>query len=244
MELRGTFEVYSLAEQTEWRFISEAEFATLSRPLRAELVRSQLALGRSRIESVRAWPSLPQLSIRDQADGHRFVWWPSMLRGREEEVLIPYVEEGRRPSRHREVPEHVWRNIAELLPGARTVGGTFPQRSGPNCFGAVMAAGGHSGADEVWMQREPFEAWLESRTKVGGRDASPGTVLVWRSRDGLVQHAAVTLGEGWALHKPSEGWMSPTKVLSVVEVLSSSRARGRYLSRRTLTDAEGGGRRN
>ena len=234
MELRGTFEVYSLAEHTEWRFISAVEFATLSRPLRAQLVRSQFVLGRSRTESVRAWPSLLELGIRDQADGHRFVWWPSMLRGREEEVLIPYVEEGRRPSRHREVPELVWRNIAALLPGARRIGGTFPQRSGPNCFGAVMAAGGRSGADEVWMQRDPFEAWLESRTKAGGRDASPGTVLVWRSRDGLVQHAAVTLGEGWALHKPSEGWMSPTKVLTVAEVHSSARVRGRYLTRRTL----------
>ena len=239
MELRGTFEVYALADDVEWRLISATEFATLSRPLRSELVRSQFVLGRSRTESVRAWPSLVHLGIRDQADGHRFVWWPWMLKGREEEVLIPYVEEGRRPSRHREIPQHIWRDGGALLPGAKRIGGSFPQRSGPNCFGAVMAASGECGADEVWVQRDGFEAWLKSRTKSGGRDSVAGTILVWRSRDGLVQHAAVTLGEGWALHKPSEGWMSPTKVLSVAEVVRSSRARGRYLTRRTLTDSEG-----
>lgn len=27
--------------------------------------------------------------------------------------------------------------------------------------------------------------------------------MVWRDRDGSVQHAAVTLDDGWALHKPS-----------------------------------------
>ena len=242
MELRGTFEIYSPAESTEWRFISAVEFANLSRSLRSQLVRSQFVLGRLRVESVRAWPSLLDLGIRNQADGYRFVWWPSMLTGREEEVLIPYVEEGRRPSRHREVSELLWRNIAELLPGARKIGGTFPQRSGPNCFGAVMAAAGQEGADEIWMQRDPFEEWLELRTRAGGRDDSPGTVLVWRSCDGLVQHAAVTLGEGWALHKPSEGWMSPTKVLTVPEVLSSARAGGRRLTRRTLSVVEGGPR--
>lgn len=242
MELRGTFEIYSLDQSTECRFIGADEFANLSRPLRAQLVRSQFVLGRSRVESVRAWPSLLNLGIRNQADGYRFVWWPSMLTGREEEVLIPYVEEGRRPSRHRDVPESLWGNIADLLPGARSIGGTFPQRSGPNCFGAVMAAAGQEGADEVWMQRDPFEAWLASRTRTGGRDDAPGTVLVWRSRDGLVQHAAVTLGEGWALHKPSEGWMSPTKVLTVPEVLSSARATGRRLTRRTLTVVEGNSR--
>ena len=239
MELESTFEIYSLDEHTAWHLISAEEFAALSRQLRAQLVRAQFALGRSRTESVRAWPSLRELGIRDQADGHRFVWWPSMLTGREEEVLIPYVEEGRRRSRHLEVSELVWRNIADLLPEARRIAGTFPQRGGPNCFGAVMMACGEAGADEVWMQREPFETWLATRTTTGGRDGDPGTVLVWRARSGLVQHAAVTLGEGWALHKPSQGWMSPTKVLTVAEVLNSARARGRYLTRRTLTGVGG-----
>lgn len=71
-------------------------------------------------------------------------------------------------------------------------------------------------------------------TRPGGRDDVAGTVLVWRSPDGLVQHAAVTLGGGWALHKPSQGWMSPTKVLTVDECKASSRAVARRLERRTI----------
>ena len=114
------------------------------------------------------------------------------------------------------------------------VAGRFPAHSGPNCFGAVLAAAGVDGADRVWMQREPFEAWLAEHTRPGGPDDGVGTVLVWRSRDGLVQHAAVTLGDGWALHKPSQGWMSPTKVLRVPEVKLSARTPGRLLHRHHL----------
>jgi len=59
-------------------------------------------------------------------------------------------------------------------------------------------------------------------------------VLVWRSLDGAAQHAAMTLGGGFALHKPSQGWMSPTKVLVVPEVKASARAVGRRLMRYRL----------
>lgn len=59
-------------------------------------------------------------------------------------------------------------------------------------------------------------------------------MLVWRSSTGLVQHAAVTLGGGWALHKPSQGWMSPVKVLAVAEVIGSARGADRRLSRRLM----------
>jgi hypothetical protein len=162
------------------------------------------------------------------------VWWPSLLEGREREVLVPFVEEGRRRSRHGEVSAGVWQEASRVLPGARELAGTFPLGSGPNCFGTVMGAAGVPGAAEQWMQREPFEEWLAAETRPGGRDEQPGTVLVWRSSSGLVQHAAVTVGDGWALHKPSQGWMSPTKVLTVGELLLSARARDRRLTRRSL----------
>lgn len=31
-----------------------------------------------------------------------------------------------------------WDDSASVVPGARAIAGTFPERSGPNCFGAVM----------------------------------------------------------------------------------------------------------
>ncbi|WP_415645845.1 hypothetical protein [Stackebrandtia soli] len=148
--------------------------------------------------------------------------------------VVRYVEDGRRPSRHTEVDVKTWSELAELLPKAASLAGTFPDGSGPNCFGTVMAASGVGGAERTWMQREPFEEWLAERTVPGGRDDEAGTVLVWRGADGLVQHAAVTLGGGWALHKPSQGWMSPTKVLRVGDVKLSSRTPGRYLHRNRM----------
>lgn len=153
--------------------------------------------------------------------------------------LVRYLEEGRRRSRHHEVEEGAWRDVREVLPGARRLAGSFPGRSGPNCFATVMAAAGVTGAEETWMLREPFEEWLAASTVRSGGDDQPGTVMVWRSPDGLVQHAAVVLGDGYALHKPSQGWQSPTKVLTAHEVKLSSRANGRRLHRHVLRAAAG-----
>jgi hypothetical protein len=231
-ELRDTFEVYGSAAAVVW--LDEATFAGLPRRHRAALVRAQVARQRGVVPSVRGWAGLLGRAARDQADGHRFVWWPSLLAGHEDRILTAYVSEGRRPSRHDEVPDATWAAASRLLPGARSLAGTFADRSGPNCFGTVMAAAGVPGADLVWMLREPFEQWLSETTRSGGCDGEPGTVLVWRSPDGLVQHAAVTIGDGWALHKPSQGWMSPRKALTVRDVLRSARAAGRRLERHTL----------
>lgn len=234
METRDTFEIYSLPDGIFCRGITYEEFMALPREDRAELVRAQRALGRSQVPSVRAWPFIRPLGTAKQADGHRFVWWPTLLKGLEHEVLIPYIEEGRRASRHHEVDEQVWAEATVLLPDARALAAKSPPGSGPNGFGTVMGAAGVSGAASVWMQREPFEEWLSDVTRLGGSDDAPGTVLVWRSSTGLVQHAAVTLGGGWALHKPSQGWMSPVKVLTVADVIGSARGADRRLSRRLM----------
>ncbi|BCJ32633.1 hypothetical protein Athai_01360 [Actinocatenispora thailandica] len=179
---------------------------------------------------------LPPAVRAGQPAAHR---WPSRDEDRTEARVVRYVEFGRRASRHRDVAAATWRAAGAVLPGARALAGRFPAHSGPNCFGAVLAAAGVAGAERIWMQREPFEAWLADRTRPGGSDDDLGTVLVWRSQDGLVQHAAVTLGDGWALHKPSQGWMSPTKVLRVRDVKLSSRTPGRHLHRHRLLAAPG-----
>ncbi len=234
-ELRDTFEVYTLVDGVGVGWLDEAAFMGYPREDRAALVRSQLTFGRSLVPSVRAHQQVVGTAARTQADGRRFVWWPSLLHGHGE-LLRAYVEEGRHSSRHDQVPDAVWDDITLRLPGARALAGTFAAGSGPNCFGTVLAAAGVDGAADSWMLREPFEEWLTTATQAGGDDTDIGTVLVWRSPDGLVQHAAITLGDGWALHKPSQGWMSPRKVLTVDEVKRSARARGRRLQRRRLID--------
>jgi hypothetical protein len=46
-----------------------------------------------------------------------------------------------------------------------------------------------------------------------------GTALVWRDGHGNDTHAAVTLGSGWALHKPGQEWLSPHQVLTVRDLI-------------------------
>lgn len=234
-EVRDTFEIYNVPNDLVCLLVSEEEFNHLGRTARADLVRSQMRLGRGVIPSVRSAPADVRAQASTQADGHRFVWWPSLMAGHRERVLGAYLRFGRRPSRHLEVPESLWENTRATLPGARTLAGTYPHGSGPNCFGTVMAAAGRSEAIDVWMMQEPFEAWLSAVAVPNGKDNDPGTVLVWRSPDGLAQHAAVTIGGGYALHKPSQGWMSPRKVLTVKEVIASARQPGRRLTRYTLS---------
>ena len=235
-ELQGTYHFYDVPSELRYVWLTEAQFGALPRARRAALVRAQRDHGREAVPSVRSWEAAIGRDVREQADGHRFVWWPSLVAGHEERVLTDFIEDGRRPSRHHEVPESVWDSAADKVPGARPLAGTFAPTSGPNCFGAVMGAAGVAGASSQWVVREPFEEWLASTTRPGGDDKEPGTVLVWRSPDGLVQHAAVTLGDGWVFHKPSQGWMSPYKVLTIAECKASSRAIGHRLERHVIVE--------
>lgn len=234
-ELRDTFEIYGVPDGMVCVLASEGEFNALGQRTRADLVRRQFNFGREVVPTVRSAPAAVREKVTKQADGHRFVWWPSLLEGHQEHVLGDYLRFGRRPSRHGEVTASIWENAHPTLPGARALAGTFPHASGPNCFGTVMAAAGRSDAAEVWMRQAPFEDWLSAVAVPGGRDDDPGTLLIWRSPSGVAQHAAVTIGGGYALHKPSQGWMSPRKVLTVREVIASARQPGRRLSRYTLS---------
>jgi cell wall-associated NlpC family hydrolase len=97
-----------------------------------------------------------------------------------------------------------------------------------------MGAAGVEGAENRWMRQPPFEDWLSINCRRGGTDDAPGTVMVWRSPAGLALHAAITIGDGWALHKVSQGWMSPTKILSTADIKRSARDVGRRLVRYTI----------
>lgn len=211
--------------------LDEETFLALPQPVRVRLIRAQVG-ARDLVPTVRAWPGLWEARI--QADGHRFVWWPSLVQGRESEVRRTFMEDGVLASRHDEVPESVWSACESLLPGARAIAGTFALGEDANCFSTVLAAADPGAAAEEWVQREPFEDFLSTRTRPGGRDDEPGTVMVWRSADQLVQHACITLGQGWALNKPNQCWHSPRSVLSVRQAIVQSRAPGRRMSRHRL----------
>ncbi|MGW6276375.1 hypothetical protein [Kribbella sp. NPDC055071] len=228
-EQRDTYRVYGVdgtAVRVSW--LDEAAYAGLPKATRAGLVRAQVRHDRAAVPTVRRWADVVGPGVRQQADGHRFVWWKSLLQ--EADVVLPrIVSEDLGPSRHAEV-----RNWPSEFPRARELAGTFPRGSGPNCFGTVMAVCGIDGAEDVWMQREPFERWLADHTVAGGRDDVPGTVFVWRDAGLAVQHAAITIGDGWMVHKPSQSWMTPRKVRSVGEVKRSTRTAGWRLQRRRV----------
>ncbi|MFD3401862.1 hypothetical protein ACFWUU_14330 [Kribbella sp. NPDC058693] len=223
---RDTYLIYNVdrqAARTAW--LGAGQFQELPRADRARLVRAQFTYGRGAVPSVRRWSPILGPELKQQADGHRFVWWKSLLTD-PKAVLPEIVSEDLGPSRHAEV--RTWPRQFERV---RELAGTFPGGSGPNCFGTVMAACGVEGAEDVWMLREPFEDWLANHTERGGRDDVPGTVFVWRDTALRVQHAALTIGDGWMLHKPSQSWMTPRKIRSVGEVKRATRTAGWRLER-------------
>jgi len=234
MEVCDTFELYG--EDTFGRLVglTRSDFDALPHALRARLVRHQHSAGRRLVPALRGMPSGRHTRLRPDSDGHRFVWWPDTVSAFGDGPVLDFVGRESLASRHGEVGAAVWRRAAAVLPGARDLAGTFAAGSGPNCFGTVMAAAGVVGAQDDWMQRAPFEEWLGSSTAPGGHDLSPGTVLVWRDPSGVAHHAAVTLGAGWALHKPSQGWMTPRVVLSVDEVKRAARRQGTRVTRRHI----------
>jgi hypothetical protein len=216
-EIRDTFELYGLTERrVSVRWIDEARYFAMARKERSELLRDQVRLGRGLVPSVSSLGEDEARSVRDQADGRRFVWWPSLLTQENlRRVLGRFVTGGRAESQHSDVPG-----------------------SGPNCFGTVMAAAGRRDAQHEWMQRESFEEWLRdsaSATSSKDRDAA-GIVMVWRNASGQADHAAVTLGSGWALHKPSQGWMSPSMVLRTDTLIRTVRMNGLRLQRYVLRE--------
>ncbi|WP_309572750.1 hypothetical protein [Deinococcus sp.] len=226
-EDRDTFTDWNVeAEAGQMAWLTLEDVDALPAGMRRELLRVQVRHGRGNVPLGRHFadllPGLP---------APRFLWRRGHLT---DAVLARLVSQGGRACQRRDVPEAVWTRSVGILPGARALAGTFPAGSAGNCFGTAMGAAGVAGAADEWMQREPFEAFLRERTVPGGVDDRPGTVLVWRSADGLAQHAAVTLGGGWVLHKPAQTWWTPRVVLPVRDVKAVSRMLGWRLERRCL----------
>lgn len=214
-EVRDSFFVYG----GSWRWLTEPELLALPRE-----VRRTLTVARRRW--MRPKPVPP---------------WPSALDGEDPGEVLRWVAAGVRPSRQTEVEDATWAAAQAVLPGARALAGTFPDRSGANCFGTVMAAAGVEGAAEEWMTQEPFQEWLAHRTEpVRGtaHDEDPGVVLLWHEH-GFLAHAAVTVGDGWALSKPSQSWSSPRLVWGVRQTVSSWTFAGTRLSRRRVVGPAG-----
>lgn len=222
-----TFHMYS----GQWVWLTQSEFEALSLATRRRLLRGRKALGR-----LRDLPTETDL-LHDHAVDSRIVWWPSLIGVVGDQPIVRYIEDGVGPSSHDQVIGSTWDQAEKTVTRARELGGTFASSSGPNCFATVMAAAGVAGAEGTWMLQEPFEAWLSlaaTLTRNRRHDDEPGTVLVWRDQTGLAAHAAVTIGGGFALCKPSQSWSSPRVVWSVGNTIAAGRYKGTSLSRHRL----------
>jgi hypothetical protein len=234
-DLRCTYTAWRIQSPTTVRWLDEGSFSALPQPERARLVRRQVELGRGAVPTVRRWQErFGGERLREQADGHRIVWWPSILDDDPEPPLLDRVEDGQLPSRHDEVSDATWHRCQDVVPGARSVAGAFPSASGPNCFGATLLAAGHPCPDGRGLH-DDIESFLRSSCTRGGRDDDPGTVLVWRDRDGRPFHSAITIGDGWAVEKPAETWWTPTIVADATQLVRINRSVGLRLERHRLT---------
>lgn len=207
-ELRDTFFLYGGGP---WAWVFESEFARLGREARAVLARERRA--RLLPKPVPVWPSDPMLVAR----------------------MLRWIEAGTRPSLHTLAREQLRRASRGPLRRAAELAGRFPSRSGPNCFSTVMAATGEP-VEQDCVQLDQFQGWLEERTtptETRSNTDGAGQVLVWHD-DGELAHAAVTIGDGWVLQKPSQSWSSPVGVWPLDEVIGQWRLSGVRLSRHSL----------
>ncbi|MDO4607348.1 MAG: hypothetical protein Q4B12_08525 [Bowdeniella nasicola] len=204
-EYRDTFYLYDAADR---RFYSQGDIASLPGNVRSELLRVQKNSYPEPI--VPAWPGDPFLL-------------PKMIR---------WIEHGVRSSLHEIAAQSLEAASSEKLPAAKSLAGTFAERSGPNCFHTVMCAAGENPPDP-WVTQDVFTEFLERRAeplKDNRADATAGVIFTW-TLHGELAHAAVTLGDGWSLVKPSQSWSSPRLVWTVPEVVASWRIKGATMQR-------------
>jgi hypothetical protein len=212
-EWRDTFFMYA----GEWTWLAEEEFRALGPETRWAL-----------------------MDIRRRGSGTKpSPVWPSELRKRGDGPLIRWIEAGVRPSRHMDVPDDVWENARRRLPGATELSGTYPSGSGANCYATVMAAAGVPEVASTWVKPEPFLEWLRVSTHpVTGTacDTEPGVVFVWTEHE-MIAHAAISIGGGWMLSKPSQCWNSPRLVRNLREDVHGWRFPGTRVSRYQLIES-------
>jgi hypothetical protein len=111
----------------------------------------------------------------------------------------------------------------------RALAGTFPARSGANCFSTTLAAiTRHLDTAitiaDFWLHQEPFLEGLERRGYKLLKDKlqpdASDRVLVWNDQQGKPQHACYLIGNGLVLNKNSQSWFSPRQILHLDTVLN------------------------
>lgn len=220
----ATYEVASTARHV--LLLDEHTFSTLPPDVRAELLQEQLAVRRGSVFRLERCAGLLERSemaavAAAAADG-LFVWWPALFaalsRASQARVLAWFVRDDRPPCRRRELTVAQREGIDRALPGVRARVGTFPADSGRNCFGAIIEAfTGHLIAGRT--ERETFATWLDQCQPRRGEATALGAILLWIDDRYMLQHVAVSLGDGYVFHKEAQTWWSPWQVVRLPEAI-------------------------
>jgi hypothetical protein len=233
MAVHDTLNLYEVTPEAMWvLLLDEQGFADLPAGTQAGLLDAQLAFRRGGVEQA-------------ERLGPPRVWWPGSWQALPPEArwkrLKRFVEDDRLPCRRRELTSAHRRELRRRFPALMPMLGTFVPASGPNCLTSVMAAYGVPGTTNMWMHAPPFLRWLERAAVMSDSAetlhdvAQMGTVLVWRDAAGVVQHAALSLGEGWLFHKEAQGWFTPRQVVRLTDALGRWQHEGWSLSGYTLS---------
>lgn len=236
----ATYEVTGTARHL--LLLDESAFEALPPGLRTELLYEQLEVGRGSVYQMQDLTDHLTRSEIDQvaaaSSGGLVVWWPGLFAilsgATQTRLLAEFASEDWPPCRRAELAAERWQQVERVLPGIPSRAGTFHPDSGPNCFGAVIEAfTGQRIARRT--ERNEFEAWLESRIDAPGAADDLGTVLLWRDDHNALQHAAVSLGDGYAFHKEAQTWWSPWQVVRLTDVIERWQDAGAMTSVRLAT---------
>ena len=236
LSLHDTFSTYNVVDEPSWVFwLTYEAFSGLDDALKRDLLTEQRTFGRGGVVQFdQIAEQLASCKLESRTIDGLFVWWPELwaLLGETEKhnVLRAFVEADRFPCERSELTTDDWQRIDKRVPSAHALAGSFLPKSGGNCFATVMAAFGADAVAEVWVHPEPFMRWLEF-TAFGTASASTlpelGDVLVWFDENAHVQHAAVSLGEGFVLHKEAQSWYVPRQVMKLGDTLTRWQDAGR-----------------
>ena len=231
LSLHDTFTTYRVSDEPPWVvWLTHEAFSSLSHDERFDLLGEQRTFGRAGVVHLDEVADQVEVNrIAALATGGLFVWWPKLwgllYASERERVLRTLVESDRLPCRRDDLSARDWHRVAARLPGAGELAGSFLPESGGNCLATVMAAFGAPAVAERWVHPEPFGRWLGSFTSSDSaqlRLESPnlGDVLVWRDDSARIQHAAVSLGKGFVLHKEAQCWYVPRQVVGLKDALA------------------------
>ncbi|MBA3867609.1 MAG: hypothetical protein H0X30_00490 [Anaerolineae bacterium] len=237
---RDSYTVYHISpDGNRVAFLSSAEFDTLPQESQQALLAAQCAMKRGQVYR---WKQIEpfltgcveQAETRSvSAAGEKYLVldtkiWQLLSEDMRQAWLVDFVTADKpavclSPT----LSEADW--AAMPYDSIRALAGTFPARSGANCFSTTLAAITHQmdtarTIADFWLHQEPFLEGLERRgyhlLEENLMPDARDRVLIWNDQQGKPQHTCYLIGNGLVVNKNSQSWFSPRQLLYLDTVLN------------------------